>query len=607
MTACLLALLLQSIPVRFAWLTDLHVGSQGAAEALERAVDQLNGHQDISFVILSGDITEMGSDEELLTTRRILDGLRLPFKIIPGNHDTKWSESGTTTFPRLFGGNRFVFSSGNYTFIGLSQGPLLRMADGHFAPDDLRWCDSTLGRARRDGSPVIFISHYPIDSSIVNWYELLDRLDETDVRLFLVGHGHRNMNLSFEGFPGLMGTALVDAAGRGPVYNLVTITGDSLSIQEERIPAALSPPWSTLRLSRVHHERSTTNRSDFSVNAGYPEVRMEWKWNGGFTITSAPAANNGVVVAGDASGAVHALRACDGTHIWAHQTNGPVFAAPAIAGDRVIVTSADSTVRCLDLYSGVVRWKYLEGAPVVAAPAVAGGSVFVGGSDGKFRALDLDSGAELWSFDSVAGFVETRALVQEGSVYFGAWDETLYALDAATGRLQWRWQGPRRGRLLSPAACLPVARGRLLFLVAPDRAMTVLDRATGHVVWRSRKHQVRESIGMTSDSALVIVRTMRDSLVAFASDADRPVEKWVSTPGFGYDINAAMPVEKDGMLFYGSMKGFVYAMNAADGRIRWIHRASAVTVNTLTPLNGDEILATDFDGNIMLLRDAHDE
>jgi outer membrane protein assembly factor BamB/predicted MPP superfamily phosphohydrolase len=606
MTPYLLALLLQIVPIRFAWISDLHVGSQGAADALERAVGQLNRQDGIRFVILTGDITEMGSDEELHTARRVLAGLRHPFHIIPGNHDTKWSESGTTTFSRLFGSNRFAFTLGSYTFVGISQGPLLRMADGHFAPDELRWCDSTLARARRVGSPVIFISHYPIDSGIVNWYELLDRLDSTDVRLFLVGHGHRNMILSFEGYPGLMGTALIDGAGRGPAYNIVTITGDSVWVREEGIPAAQSPPWSALQLSRVRPERSTASRPDFSVNAIYPEVRVAWKWNGGFTITSAAASGNGVVVTGDASGTVHALRTLDGTHLWAHRTNGPIFAAPAIAGDRVVVTSADSTVRCLDLHTGDLRWKYLEGAPTVAAPAVSGDKVFVGGSDGKFRSLDLDSGKEIWSFDSVSGFVETRALVHQGRVYFGSWGERFYALDAATGRLVWHWQSPRRGRLFSPAACLPVARGRLIFLVAPDRAMTVLDRETGNIVWRSVKHQVRESLGMTSDSTLVIVRTMRDSLIAFASDADQPVEKWISTPGFGYDINAAMPVEKDGRVFYGSMKGFVYSLNAADGRVQWIHRASPVTINTLVPLNGHEILATDFDGNVMLLRDAHE-
>jgi outer membrane protein assembly factor BamB/predicted phosphohydrolase len=607
MTACILALFLQILPLRFAWLSDLHVGSSGAAHALEVAVNQLNQRDDIRFVLLSGDITEMGSTEELLTARQILGQLRHPYHIIPGNHDTKWSESGATAFLHLFGSDRFLAVHGQYAFLGLHQGPLMRMADGHFAPQDLRWVDSVLTVLRRTNTPVIIVAHYPIDSSVANWYQLLDRLDSNDVRLFLVGHGHQNEVLSFEGYPGLMSRAVIDGQGQGPGYNIVTISGDSLNIQESEGSVTPSFPWWSMRLKPVQHRAGNFSRPDFSINTKYPEVRISWKWNCGFTITSPPAFGEGFLVVGDASGAVHGLRADNGALIWTHQTSGPVLAAPFIADGRVIVSSADSTVRCLDAATGKNLWQYKEGAPVVAAPAVNGGRVYVGGSDGRFRALDLLTGRQLWSYDSIAGFVETRPLIHEGLVLFGAWGEKFYAIDAITGTLRWQWQGPRRGRLYSPAACWPVACGRRLFLVAPDRAMTVLDCFTGKEIWRSTSHQVRESIGMTSDSALVIVRTMRDSLIAFDAHADRPVERWVATPGLGYEINAAMPVEKDGMVFYGSQRGQIFALNATDGRLRWAYRVGAVAVNTITPVDSRNILVTDFDGDVMLLSGAKNE
>lgn len=607
MTACILALFLQMLPLRFAWLSDLHVGSNGAAHALEVAVSQLNQRDDIRFVLLSGDITEMGSTGELLAARHILQELRHPYHIIPGNHDTKWSESGTTAFLQLFGSDRFLSVHGKYAFLGIHQGPLMRMADGHFAPQDLRWVDSTLTVLRRTNTTVIIVTHYPIDSSVANWYQLLDRLDSNDVRLFLVGHGHENEILSFEGYPGVMSRAVIDGQGQGPGYNIVTISGDSLTIQESGGPVTPATPWCSLRLKPVQHSAVNFSRPDFSINAKYPEVRISWKWNCGFTITSAPAFDGGLVVVGDASGAVHGLHVENGAHIWTHQTNGPVLAAPCIADGRVIVSSADSTVRCLDAATGRNLWQYKEGAPVVAAPVVDGSRVYVGGSDGRFRALDLVTGTQLWCYDSIAGFVETRPLLHAGLVLFGAWGEEFYALDAMTGMLRWQWQGPRRGRLFSPAACWPVACGRRLFIVAPDRAMTVLDCFTGKEIWRSKSHQVRESIGMTSDSALVIVRTMRDSLIAFDAHADSPIERWVATPGFAYEINAAMPVEKGGTVFYGSQHGQVFALNATNGELQWTYRVGAVAVNTLTPVGKQSVLVTDFDGNVMLLGDSKDE
>jgi outer membrane protein assembly factor BamB len=604
MLASLLTIVLQVLPLRFAWLSDLHVGSTNAASALETTVAQLNRRTDIDFVLISGDITEMGSSAELRLASDILHTLHHPFHIIPGNHDTKWSESGTTEFPRLFGSNKFVVRHGGYTFLGIQQGPILRMADGHFSPEDLRWLDTTLAPVRREQSRLIIVSHYPIDSSISNWYALIDRLQGVDVRMILVGHGHSNQSLSFHGYPGAMGRSLLDGHGSGPGFNVVTISGDSILIREEGAGIVSSKPWYAGLLNPVRHENRTSAHRDEAVNIAYPYVQVVWEWSSGFTITAPPSFAGNTVVVGDASGSIHALGLADGRPLWEYKCGGPVLGAPDAAEGCVVVASADSSVNCLELATGILRWSVKHGAPIVAAPRIEEHGVYIGGSDGRFRKLDLSSGNELWRFDAVDGFVETRPLVHNHNVYFGSWGEKFYALGADDGALRWHWQGRKKGRLYSPAACWPVAVGNRLFLVAPDRAMTVLDCRTGEQIYRSLKHCVRESIGLTADSSLVVVRTMRDSVIAFNSRSDSLEEVWISRPGFGYDINSAMLVAKDGIVFYGSMTGCIYALNSATGGIEWIHRPSRVPLNTLLALDGRNVLATDFDGKVFLVRNS---
>jgi outer membrane protein assembly factor BamB len=604
MLASILTIVLQLIPIRFAWLSDLHVGSPNAAGALETAVAQMNQRSDVEFVLISGDITEVGSSSQLRLAKEILLKLHHPYHIIPGNHDTKWSESGTTEFPRLFGSNRFVARHGSFTFMGIQQGPILRMADGHFSPEDLRWVDTILAGMRRDQSKLIVVSHYPIDSSISNWYAFIDRLNGVDVRMFLVGHGHANQRLSFEGYPAAMGRALLDGKGAGPSYNVVTISGDSIFISETVGSNAALEPWYTGDLKHVHHETGTQVRQDLHINATYPSARVVWEWNSGFTITSPPCFTESTVVVGDASGAIHALGMTDGQPLWQYKCGGPVLGAPDAAEGCVVASSADSSVICLDMTTGRLRWKTMEGAPVVAAPRIHEHKVYIGGSNGKFRNLDLSSGKELWQFDGVEGFVETKPLLHNRRVFFGAWGEKFYALGADDGSLRWKWQGPKKGRLYSPAACWPVAVCNRLFLVAPDRAMTVLDCTSGIQLFRSLKHRVRESIGLTGDSSLVLVRTMGDSIIAFDSRSDSLREVWVSRPGFRNDISSAMVVEKDGIVFYGSMAGYIYAINSTTGGIEWIHRPSLVPLNTLVPLDGRNVLGSDFDGKVFLVRNS---
>lgn len=74
-----LSLPAQQTPFRFAFVTDTHIGSpNGAAEEdLRRTVQDINEQKDIAFVLLTGDITELGTHEELLLAKKILDSLNV--------------------------------------------------------------------------------------------------------------------------------------------------------------------------------------------------------------------------------------------------------------------------------------------------------------------------------------------------------------------------------------------------------------------------------------------------------------------------------------------------------------------------------------------------
>src|SRR5205823_2026750 len=94
---------------RFAWLSDTHVGATTGEQDLGAAVNDINSLKDLSFAVISGDVTEYGSREQLQLAREILGGLKIPCHVVPGNHDTKWSESGATDFPRLWKEEHFTF------------------------------------------------------------------------------------------------------------------------------------------------------------------------------------------------------------------------------------------------------------------------------------------------------------------------------------------------------------------------------------------------------------------------------------------------------------------------------------------------------------------
>jgi len=62
-----------------------------------------------------------------------------------------------------------------------------------------------------------------------------------------------------------------------------------------------------------------------------------------------------------------------------------------------------------------------------------------------------------------------------------------------------------------------------------------------------------------------------------------------------------MLVEKEGVLFYGTKNGLLFALDARTGAVRWQHKLGTGVMNTVVPLNAHRVLTTDFDGRVALI------
>jgi 3',5'-cyclic AMP phosphodiesterase CpdA len=117
--------------VKFAQLTDLHVSPGLPSEQiLVDIVAEINASS-LDFVVVTGDLTNTGSNAELESVYQALKELAIPCYVIPGNHETNWSESGGLKFLQLWQNDRFLFSKNGYLFVGFNTGPYMKMGDGH--------------------------------------------------------------------------------------------------------------------------------------------------------------------------------------------------------------------------------------------------------------------------------------------------------------------------------------------------------------------------------------------------------------------------------------------------------------------------------------------
>ena len=123
------------------------------------------------------------------------------------------------------------------------------------------------------------------------------------------------------------------------------------------------------------------------------------------------------------------------------KTGGVVFSSPAISQcEEVFFGSWDDHVYAVDADTGREIWRCRTGDWVVSSPLrrrrnrvrrLSGRTPLRPGrsEDGQVRLATSQTGDR----------VESSPTVDDGVVYFGSFDNHLYAADAATGDLLWRY------------------------------------------------------------------------------------------------------------------------------------------------------------------------
>lgn len=610
--ACLLPFMVQAQQAvfRFAQLTDIHLSpnNPNPTEDLLRSIAQINATDSIDFVLVTGDIAEEGDRATMEKVKSCLDLLKVKYYVVLGNHETKWSDSGCTAFGEIFGGERFEFEHKGFLFLGFNSGPLMRMAYGHVVPQDIRWMTETMDRYNagnsRPDKPVILVTHYPMtEGDVDNWYEVTDAVRPYNIRLFIGGHYHRDRDLRYDGIPGILMRSNLRDKDEKPGYGIYEITEDSILVYTQRIGEP-KRQWAAFSLTDSYYDRNgkAEKYPDFSVNKEYAQVQEQWIVQTGAGIYCSPAVEKDKVFVGDDLGRLTAYALKNGKKLWSFQSGKRIVGTPAVSEGIVVFGSADCKIYGLDAQNGNLLWTVEAAKPVLGAVTIENGIAYIGASDHTFRAVNIRTGEVKWAFAGVRGYIETRPLVTDNKVIFGAWDNTLYALNKADGKELWKWTGGLTRMHFSPAAVWPVAADGKVFITDPQRAMTAIDIETGNTVWRTFQSMVRETIGLSEDKERIYSKTMNDSIVCYSTKGDQPHKLWASNVGFGYEHAPSMQVEKNGVVFGSTKEGLIFALEATTGKVLWKHKTGNSLISTVVPLDNNRVLFTATSGETGMLK-----
>lgn len=588
--------------VAFAFLTDLHVSPGSVSEvSLNQIINEIN-NTNVDFTVVTGDLSNSGSDAELISVKRALDKLRRPCYVIPGNHETNWSESAGLTFNRLWGNDHFLFSLNGYQFVGFNTGPFMKMGDGYVKHEDIRWLDTQLKKRAPDNNVLISFSHYPLSEGVDDWLPVTELLKTFSCKIDFCGHGHRLALFNFNGIPGIMGRALQAGNSSPPGYNIVNLRNDSILIYEKVLSCSKGKPVIAFNYLKPDTLSSIpiSPKPDFSGNSLYTNYKVVFEYSDSASVFSGPClAGDSLLFYGNSTGWLKAIILKSEKILWSKQISGPIYSTPVCKDRILVIGTIDGKVIGLDALDGHQIWEVNTGRPVLCEGILEGDFVYIGGGDRKFYKIEISNGSVKWQYEGLEGLVQGKPAISDSSVVFGAWDRHLYCLNKKTGSLRWKWDNGKSQILFSPGNIIPVCSDNKVFIVAPDRYMTAIDLLTGKEIWRTNRYQVRESIGISPDGLVAYAKLMNDTVIAVSTTAELPNTVWAVNAGFGYEHNPCPVLGlKDGVI-NGTRDGVLINIDPESAHLIWKYKAGTSSINKIVADKGNTLWFTMTEGKIV--------
>jgi len=595
----------QADTIRFAFLTDLHVAPFSESDSnLQKIVEEINLLK-LDFVVVGGDLTNTGANDELLAVWNALKKLKHTLHIIPGNHETNWSESAGLKFNELWGADRFCFTTKKLNFIGFNTGPYMKMADGHVKNEDVLWIKNTMTHYPDSSKKWIVFAHYPLADGLDNWNEVTQILKKGGCKLAFCGHGHQLALYNFNGIPGIMGRAVMMSKQNSPGYQLIEIRNDSVLVSDKILKQTVSSPKFKFNYLSPDTLQSISISlpKDYSVNQLFPSVKPFFSYQDSASIFSGIAQSDSkTIIFGNSLGEVKAISIENQKLIWKKQFKGPIYSNPLIHKNKVIFGTTDGKVIALDTRTGNLIWEISMKRPILAEGIINNDHLFIGCGDTAFAKIEINSGRLVWKFTGIGGLIQGKPIIFDKFLVFGVWDNYLYCLNTETGNLIWKWSNGKPQKLYSPGNIVPAISNGKVFIVAPDRYMTALDLKNGTEIWRTKQFKVRESMGISSDGKTIYAKLMNDSIIAVSATANNFELKWAVNAEFGYEHSPCPIVTSNNTVICTTKSGLIIVLDEKQKQVKWKYKAGSSSANKIVIDKNQNLWISFFDGQVLGLK-----
>ncbi len=234
---------------------------------------------------------------------------------------------------------------------------------------------------------------------------------------------------------------------------------------------------------------------------------------------------------------------------------------PFLLSGQTLFLNGDTTLEAWDLVHGRQNWSSPLVAPAAFRPRLDGKWLLSAGRThlAVHQALD---GRRHWESSSAKGL--GVPLLHHGRLYVGE-GHRLVARELATGKQLWSYPTQSGSRI----AYAPIVHGKSLLLGPGDGRLYALDVSDGRLLWHiDREHDWQYLRQLHLSGNVLVAGGYHDELFGIHADSGEILWRFDA----GNFVNSH--IVNAGLVCFWSPTGWIYALDARNGIIRWRHRTT---------------------------------
>ena len=328
------------------------------------------------------------------------------------------------------------------------------------------------------------------------------------------------------------------------------------------------------------------------VIPGKAQARSSWNQTVGF-LGVYPLPSRSVLVDLDINGISHGLEL-----LWKANTTGTNYEESAVVYvDDIAYIGSCSThgeghdaLFAVDINTGEILWSNPIG-PGYVGPVIDGNVIYIGTSSHGYDptneyiyAINRFTGEELWQRNIYGGIAESIQF-DEQNLYFCS--DLIYALNKTDGSITWTYQ------LDSYVVTKPILKEGAYYTATSGGKLVKVSTTDGSRIWSRTLPAGPWDNSITADSQGRIFLAIYGDQTMNAYNEDDGSLLWsYRLHGRSLSFNAY----HDDVVFIADTAGYVYALDAADGSLRWEKKLGTKFDISSPSLSGDLLFIGTRDG-----------